>query len=146
MSITEKASYLKGLAEGLAPDTAKPEGKLIDKLIELVSEMAEKIADLEEAIATLEDYADEQDSDLGDVEEYLYGDDDCDCDCDCDDEDDYEDDEADFYEAECPSCGETVCFDDSIDPSDVTCPACGEKFDCTCDGEDCEGCCGCEEK
>ena len=138
MSINEKASYLKGLAEGLAPDVTKPEGKLIDKLIELVSEMAEKIADLEEAIATLEDYADELDSDLGDVEEYLYGDDDCDCDCDDDDDDDddYEDDEADFYEAECPSCGETVCFDSELDPENLLCPACGEKFGCIVEEDD----------
>ena len=51
-----------------------------------------------------------------------------------------EDDDDDFYEVECPSCGEVVCFDSSVDPDDVTCPACGEKFSCVCDCENCDAC------
>ena len=146
MNITEKASYLCGLMEGMNLDTTTNEGKMIDKLVDLISDMADEIAELEEKIATLNDYVEELDEDLGDVEELLCEDDefecedcdqDCDnCDCECDD---------DFYEVECPSCGETVCFDDSIDPSSVICPACGEKFDCTCTADDCESCEGCKD-
>ena len=139
MNIYEKASYIKGLADGLDLDKEKPEGKLILKLIDLVDEMAGAIADLADRTDTLDDYADELDSDLGDVEEYLFGDEEDD---DAED-DDAEDGDEDFYEVECPNCGETVCFDDTIDPSSVTCPACGEKFDCTCTAEDCEHCSGC---
>ncbi len=160
MNITEKASYLKGLLEGLSIDATKPEGKMIEKLTALVSDLADEVAVLKERMNTLSDYVEELDEDLGEVEELLCdSDDDCDCDCDdcecdgdcdnCDCDGDCDDCDCgcdeDFYEVECPSCGETVCFDDSIDPSDVTCPACGEKFDCTCDAEDCECCEGCEE-
>lgn len=58
-------------------------------------------------------------------------DDGCDCSCDCDD---FEDEE--FYEVECPSCGETICFDASVDLDNLTCPACNEKFSCECDEDD----------
>ena len=98
MNITEKAAYLKGLAEGIALDPAKPETKLINALIDCVNELALTIADMDEDLDTLEAYIEEIDEDLGDAEEYLYGPDDtcdcdcdddcdcCDCDCDCDDE------------------------------------------------------------
>ena len=56
--------------------------------------------------------------------------DDCDCDCALADED--------YFEVECPSCGETICFDGSIDPEELACPACGEKFECLVSEEDLE--------
>ena len=99
MNITEKAAYLKGLAEGIALDPAKPETKLINALIDCVNELALAIADIDEDLDTLEAYIEEIDEELGDAEEYLYGPDDgedwdfddCDCcACDCGDDDDEE--------------------------------------------------------
>ncbi len=138
MTLTENAAYIKGLAEGLDLDATKPEGKLIEKMLDLISDMADCISDLEDECDELRAYIEEIDDDLADVEdeifEYEYED---------EDEDDEDDDEA-FYEVICPNCGETVCFDDTLDPENLTCPACQETFDCTCDGE-CEDCDGCEE-
>ena len=54
----------------------------------------------------------------------------CDC-CDCG-----EDFDEDYYEIECPACGETVCFDTEVDLANLTCPACNEKFSCECDEDD----------
>lgn len=54
-------------------------------------------------------------------------DDECDCDC-CEDEE--------YYEVECPSCGETICFDSTVDPSNLMCPACNEKFACEIEEDD----------
>ena len=139
MNITEKAAFAKGLIEGLDLDVSTPSGKMIQQLTSLISDMADEIAVLKERVNTLSDYVEELDEDLGSVEELLYDDA-------SDDDDDDDDDDTDFYEVECPSCGETVCFDDTIDPSSVTCPACGEKFDCTCTAEDCESCPGCSEE
>ena len=118
MTITEKTAYLKGLMEGLTLDETKPEGKLLK--------------DLGGDVATLNDYVEELDEDLGEVEEYLCDEDEdeddefeCDGDCDaCDEDCDG------FYEAVCPHCGETVCFDETCDPRDLVCPACQEHFDC----------------
>ena len=137
MKLSEKAAYLKGLAEGLNIGTETPNDKLITKLLDLVADMAGTIELLEDRCDELTDYADELDADLGDVEEYLFSDDDDD-ECDCDDEDD-------CYEVTCPACGEVICFDESCDPEELICPACGEEFDAVCDGE-CDCCEGCDEE
>ena len=140
MSIMEKAAYIKGLADGLELDKSTKEGKILAALIDLVSDMAEEIECLGEDVDTALDYCEELDEDLGAVEETLldedYDDDDfCDgnCDC-CDEECDLDDEE--YFEVECPSCGETVCFDGTIDPEDLACPACGEKFECIISEDD----------
>jgi hypothetical protein len=59
--------------------------------------------------------------------------DDCDCECDCEYNDSYDEE---YFEVECPSCGETVCFDSTIDPEELTCPSCGEKFECIISEDD----------
>ena len=134
MTITEKAAYLKGLAEGLELDTTTKEGKLINALLDMVGALADKVDELEGDIAELTEYVEELDEDLGDVEELLYDDEDedgeyCDGDCEgCDGCDDYDMD--DTFEIECPKCNETICFDESIDPENLICPACGEKISC----------------
>ncbi|MBR2353608.1 MAG: hypothetical protein IKA76_03805 [Clostridia bacterium] len=140
MTLNEKASYIKGLVEGMELDTAKGEGKIIAALLDLVSDMAVTIEELEEEIDTLYDYCEELDEDLGEVETILVEDDECDCeDCDCDCDDcDCCCDEDDFFEIECPSCGDTVYLDGSIDPEELVCPACGEKFECIVAEEDLE--------
>ena len=152
MTLNEKAAYIKGLADGLELDKTTKEGKLIDALIDIVNELTEAIYDIDEDLDTLNDYIEEIDEDLGAVEELLYDDDcDCDCDCDCDDDDDFECDgdcdwcdedcelaDEDYFEVECPSCGETICFDSTIDPEELACPACGEKFECLISEEDLE--------
>ena len=134
MTISEKAAYIKGLADGTEIDNSTKEGKLILALIDVIGEMAEAIADLEADVDTALDYCEELDEDLGAVEELLIEDDECDCcdcDCDCDCCDDCEcDEDEEYFEVECPSCGETICFDGTIDPEELACPACGEKFEC----------------
>ena len=142
MTLNEKASYIKGLADGMELDTTKKEGKLLAALLDLVDEMAQTITDLEEDVETLNDYIEEIDEDLGDVEELLYDEDEdedddfeCDGNCDlCDEDCELCDD--DYFEIECPSCGEVVCFDSTIDPEELVCPACGEKFECLVSEED----------
>ncbi len=144
MTLNERAAYIKGLAEGMELDTASKEGKIIAALIELCSDMAEELAALDEAVDTVHAYCEELDEDLGAVEEYLLDEDcdDCDCDCcdccDCDDDCDCDCDDEDYFEVECPACGDTICFDSSIDPEELICPACGEKFECLISEEDLE--------
>ena len=135
MKMTEKAAYLKGLADGLDYDKTTKEGKLIAALLDVVDALAEKVDGLDYDVQELNDYVEELDEDLGDVEELLYDDEDedyCDGDCDgCDGCNDY--DMEDTFEVECPKCGDTICFDESIDPENLICPACGEKITCKCE-------------
>ena len=142
MTLNERAAYIKGLAEGMELDQNSKEGKVIAALIELVSDMADEIAEMDERIDTVHAYCEELDEDLGGVEEILLEDEcDCDCcdddcDCCCDDDCDCCCDDEDYFEVECPACGDVICFDSSIDPEELTCPACGEKFECLIDEED----------
>lgn len=151
MTLYEKAAYLRGLADGVDLDKTTPEGKILAALLDLVTDIADEVEAINEDIADLQDYVEEIDEDLEDVEDFLdeecdgdcatcdcegdcddceFGDYDLDCDCDCDDDDCDCDCDDMFFEVECPSCGEVVCFDETIDPENLACPACGEKFTC----------------
>ncbi len=124
MKITEKAAYLKGLSEGLNYDKTTAEGKLIAALIDLTAELSEEVERLDKDNEYLNDYCEELDEDLGDLEEVVLGLDDDSFYDDEDEEDDEDDEDEEFYSIECPYCGATVEFDASIDPSDLICPAC----------------------
>lgn len=148
MGISENAAYLKGLFDGYEIDKNTKEGKIISEMLVLLSDMADKINALEADNKELHEYVEELDHDLGQVEEEVYFCDDEEFDDEYDDYyddlndyDEYEGEDGEFYEIECPSCGEIVCFDDSLEVSELVCPACGEKigdFD-ICDGN-CEAC------
>ena len=139
MDILEKCAYIKGLAEGLGIDATKPEGKVINAIIDLLSDITTTIADMDDEVATLGDYIEELDHDLGDVEEYLYDeecdDDDCDCccdddDCDCCCDDDCDCCDDDFFEVECPACGEIINVDEGIlESGSIQCPNCNENLE-----------------
>ena len=119
MTISEKVAYLKGLAEGLDLDVEKSkEGKLISVMIGILEEVAMSIEDLEENDLDLGEEIDVLSDDLADVEDIVYGDD-----------EDYEDEEEDFFEVECPNCEEPLVIDeDALSEGVVQCPNCEEKF------------------
>ena len=149
MGVTENAAYLKGLAEGMNISDSSAEGKLILKMLDVISEMAEKINVLEVLNEDLYDYMEEMAEDLVALEDDFYLDDDEDDFedySDLNDDDDFEmDEDVEYYEVECPSCGEKICFTEEIDIENMVCPACGEAVGEIelCDG-DCEGCTDCE--
>ena len=143
MGITEKASYIKGLFDGYELNNGSKEGKIISEMLTLIADMADEISALKADNRELHEYVEELDHDLGEVEEELYFEDDYEDEYD----DDYEDDEdSDYYEIECPSCGEIVCFDETLEEDELVCPACGKLVtgieicdgDCSCCSADCE--------
>ena len=151
MGISENAAYLKGLAEGMELDASTKEGKVIVKLLDLVSEMAGKLEMLEAANEELYSYIEEIGGDVLDLEDVIYGEEDEFEDySDLNDDKDFDfDEDEDYYEIECPSCGEKICFTDDLEIAELVCPACGEsvadaEVTALCDGE-CEGCTGCDE-
>ena len=134
MTLTEKAAYIKGLAEGLSLDASKPETKIINALIDLVDDIALAVSDVEDELVLVGEQVDAVDEDLDALESYVCDDDDCDCCCDdcCDDEDE-------FFEVECPACGEVINVDEGIlESGSIECPACGEnlEFDIEYDDEE----------
>ena len=146
MGISEHAAYIKGAFDFSEIDKNSTEGKIIGELLTLVADMADKINALEADNKELHEYVEELDHDLGEVEEELYfydDDEDFEDYDDLNDDEDYEGEDEEFYEIDCPSCGELVYFDESIDLSDLVCPACGEKID---EADLCDGnCAECEE-
>ena len=142
MGITENAAYIKGLFEGYEINKDTKEGKIIGEMLTLLCDMADKIAALEADNKELHEYVEELDQDLGAVEEDLYFDDeDYEDYDDLNDDEEYDGEDCEYFELECPSCGEIICFDDSLSTDEITCPACGEKITDIeiCDG-DCDAC------
>ena len=146
MGISEHAAYIKGLFDGYQFDANSKEGKIISEMLTLIADMADKINALEADNKELHEYVEELDHDLGEVEEEVYffdEDEDYDDYDDLNDDEDYEGEDGDFYEIECPSCGDIVCFDESLSIEELVCPACGERIG---DIEICDGdCANCEE-
>ena len=124
MTISEKVAYLKGLAEGLDLDTVKSkEGKLISVMIGILEELAMSVEDLEENALNLGDEIDVLSDDLSDVEDVVFD----------------EEEDGDWFEVECPTCGADILVDDdALTEGEVECPACGSRYamELTDDGED----------
>ena len=58
MLLTEKASYIKGLAEGMELDANDKTTKLINALIDIIDDMALTVSDLEDECAALTEQLD----------------------------------------------------------------------------------------
>jgi hypothetical protein len=154
MNLTERISYIKGLADGLSLDSSKPEVKVINAMLELLDDMAGSVTDMEDLYDELSAQVDEIDQDLANVESDIY-DDECDCD-DCCDDDFEEDEENPFYEVTCGACGQQLnVSEDVLLEGEIECPNCGEllEFDFSglfddecCDEDGCTcGCCDSDE-
>ncbi len=129
--ISNRASYLKGLADGLKLDKTTTEGQLIDGLLNLVSDISGELEMLDQEQGFLADKIDEMDDVIEMIGDETFGYD--------DDEDD------DMYTLVCENCGAEIDLtgDDLDDIADgvFKCPDCGEVIeldlgDCDCD-------CGC---
>lgn len=137
-NLTDRAAYLRGLAEGMDLDKEKKEHKLLLEMLGLMDEMAQKVSELDADVGELEEYVEDLDSDLSDMEEVLFGDDEDECDCDEEDGCSCDEEEELFFD--CPHCGKTVLVkaaDIDYDESPV-CEFCGKPFfvDAEDDGKD----------
>ena len=128
-NLSDRVSYLKGLAEGLKLDTDKNEGKLIEKILELLSDVTKEMESLREDQDDLSAYVEAIDNDLGDLEDAVLSDED-DGDEDFMDEDDEDDEDSNLVEYTCPHCGEEMTFEvDSFDfDEDYLCPNCHQPL------------------
>lgn len=125
MNLTEKAAYIKGLAEGLELEADKKEVRVIKEMLELLGEMASDVEDIGADLSDLYDAVEQIDEDLTMVEDEMYGVLDADF-------------SSELYEITCPACGETVTLNEEmLMGGDVECPACGEKIEIEIDACDC---------
>lgn len=139
MTLSEKVSYIKGLADGLTLDENNKQDKLIAAIIEVLEDVALSIEEVECGCGEICDQIDAVDEDLAALESDFYGDDDeecdgncCDCDFDCcDDDDDCE------YEVECPKCRDLIYLtEEMLDDGEIVCPNCATKLEFEFDSDD----------
>ena len=123
--LTDRISYVQGLAEGMKLKPDKDSHKLILGILDVLGEVGASFEALAESHGELSDYVESIDEDLADLEADLYDD---------EDEELAEDDEDQAFEGsieyECPHCGATVEIDpDEIDfDEDALCPQCGKEL------------------
>lgn len=116
--LSERISYLKGLAEGLNIDRETREGRFMLALVSVMDDMADVLDEMEGQNAELLDAIE----DLQGTGYRFRTDDALDDDDGQDGSDIYEE----FVALECPECGEVVYFDQSMlhSENDLICPEC----------------------
>lgn len=129
MSNSERASYIRGLMDGMELDPNAKETKIFNAIVELLNELCTSVDELEDEVDGIAEQLDEVDEDLGTLESEYYGldEDDCECGhhggCGCGHH------HAEF-EAICPNCGETIeLSDEMLDEDSMICPHCGETLE-----------------
>ena len=126
--LTDRISYLKGMAAGMKLNMDKDTNKLLMEVMNVMGEMAEEMAAMTEAHNDLNEYVESIDDDLADLEETLFGEEDGEIDEEMAAEDDDEDEfgEDDLIVYACPHCGHEIEFHASdVDfDEDYLCPEC----------------------
>ena len=147
MTISEKAAYLKGFMDGLELDKEKPEGKMIERIVDLLCDVTKRLTDVEETTIAISDELDEIEEDLDAIEDFImdeeFDDEDDDDFDDFDDDDDFDDEGFDFgdedttiYEVTC-ACGNVIAFDEeTLEEGSIVCDVCGENLEFSLDDED----------
>lgn len=125
--LTDKVSFLKGLAAGMKLNMEKDSNKLMMEILNAMGEMAEEMQLMADAHEELNEYVESIDDDLADLEETLFGEEDEDA---VYDEEGYEesDEDDELIAYACPTCGHEIQFRASdVDfDEDYLCPACGK--------------------
>lgn len=117
MSISKKAAYIKGLADGLNLDENSKHDRVLLALLDVLDEMADKIDELEANQLDLTEQVDAIDLDLSEIEDELY-------------EDFEEDFEGEFYDVTCPECGDEITVHKGVILREaVVCPCCEKKVE-----------------
>ena len=107
--LTDRISYLKGMAAGMKLNMEKDANQLMMEMLGVMGEMAEEMAAMNEAHNDLNEYVESIDDDLANLEETLFG-----------------DEEDDLITYACPHCGHELQFRASdVDfDEDYLCPEC----------------------
>ncbi|MEW6397555.1 MAG: CD1247 N-terminal domain-containing protein [Bacillota bacterium] len=113
--LSSRVAYLKGLAEGLNLEAESKEGRLLNAILGVLGEFAEEVESLRGRVDEQEEYLEDLDEDVAELEERVA---------------ETEEGEEEFFEVQCPHCGETVSYAEEElgeeGPMQLRCPNCGE--------------------
>lgn len=128
MNLSEKAAYLKGLADGLGLGDATKEEKVLRAVVDLLADVSSKVEDLDGEVENICVELDEIEDDLYELDE------------EADEEEDEAPEVQTQYELTCPKCGAvTVVDEEALMSEEIHCQNCGAAFDIefgVCDPED----------
>ena len=134
MTITEKVAYIQGLFEGMELDTENSgEARILSEVLDVLREVGQQLDGMDAAMDQFDEELDALGDTVADLEEAVFDD---------EDErdggfDDPDDEDEDFFEVPCPTCGEDLVVDDeALAAGVVDCPVCGGKFALSFDDED----------
>lgn len=149
MNMNERVAYIRGLMDGLKLNDNDDTVKVLKSVVDLLEDLTDEVTDLGELYDELSEQVDAIDEDLTIIEDDFYEDEE---DADEDDYDDF-DEENEYYEVVCPTCGDEICVsEDILLEGAIDCPNCGEVLefdfsdlcaedincDCTtCSSDDC---------
>lgn len=133
MTISEKVAYIQGLFDGLKLDTEKSgEARILSEVLDVLREVGQQLDGMDATIDQFDEELDALEDTVSELEEAVFEDEDEDEDGGFD-----EDDEEDFFEIPCPTCGEDLVVDDeALAAGVVDCPVCGGKFALSFEDED----------
>ena len=141
MTNSERASYIRGLMDGLELDPTAKETKVLNAMVELLDDLCLSVEELEDGFAELSEQVDEIDEDLGNVEEDFY---ELEGGCSCHHHHHEGLDDGAEFEVTCPSCGDIIeLTDDLLEEGSIVCPGCGETLEFDFDDDEDECGCGC---
>lgn len=134
MTISEKVSYIKGLAEGLALDDSTKEGRIIGAMLDVLTDIADNLNEVDEELDDVASVMTDIEESVADLEDEVYGE------YDDEDEDDFdEDDLGELYETTCPACNNTIRFDyEQAEKGGMDCPNCGQHLQFELEDDDAE--------
>ena len=123
--LTDRISYLQGLAEGMKLNPEKDSHRVILGILDVLGEVGVAFEALAESHGELSDYVESIDEDLADLEADLYDDENEDV-AKKETDDEFEG----VIEYECPHCGAKIEIDpDDVDfDEDALCPQCGKEL------------------
>ncbi len=136
--LTNRAAYLKGLADGMKMDKNSDESKLLNEIIALLGDITAEMEMIDDEQGFLADKIDEVDEAIDILCEEVFEDEIYDYD---------EEDEDDEFVITCEKCGKDVFLTyEDFQCEDLACPYCDEpiEIEFVCDG-DCDGDCDCCE-
>lgn len=130
MSAREKIAYLKGLIDGQNLADSPQKVSFYAALVDALESLADSVEEHDEVHKELNDYLEQLDEDVAELEDTLdvFLEDDFD---DYDDEDyDDEDEEEEFDSVSCPYCGKDFFYEPAAydDGEELLCPHCGKGF------------------
>ena len=133
MTISEKVAYIQGLYDGLGLDSEKSgEARILSEMLDVLKEVGQQLDSVDAAMDEFDEELDALSDTVADLEDAVFDDED-----EQDgDFDGFDDEDEDFFEIPCPTCGEDLVVDDEVLAAGVVdCPACGGKFALSFDDE-----------